>query len=214
MSLLSKYIIILIEQLESTNTWLMEHTAMEEGTVIIADEQTGGKGRNGRHYHSPKGSGIYLSLLLKPDGALHDVLSLTAATAVACLKAIEEVYGLACSIKWLNDILYEGKKITGIFQPHLYTRTRDFADDFAASLSLLDELILLDIYPAREKPIPGVTSQIIFDKVTIPDKKMIRKEELLALVEKEAPAWDVVLMLGAGDIDRLIEPVKQIVEKL
>lgn len=110
--------------------------------------------------------------------------------------------------------LYKGKKITGIFQPHLYTRTRDFAEDFAQSLSLLDELILLDIYPAREEPIPGVTSQIIFDKVTVSDKKMIRKEELLALAEKEAPAWDVVLMLGAGDIDRLIEPVKQIVEKL
>ncbi len=110
--------------------------------------------------------------------------------------------------------LYKGKKITGIFQPHLYTRTRDFAEDFAQSLSLLDELILLDIYPAREKPIPGVTSQIIFDKVTVSDKKMIRKEELLALAEKEAPTWDVVLMLGAGDIDRLVEPVKQIVEKL
>ena len=63
--------------------------------------------------------------------------------------------------------LYKGKKITGIFQPHLYTRTRDFAADFAASLSLLDELILLDIYPAREEPIPGITSEIIFDKVTI-----------------------------------------------
>ena len=110
--------------------------------------------------------------------------------------------------------LYKGKKITGIFQPHLYTRTRDFAEDFAQSLSLLDELILLDIYPAREEPIPGVTSQIIFDKVTVSDKKMIRKEELLALAEKEAPTWDVVLMLGAGDIDRLVEPVKQIVEKL
>ena len=74
--------------------------------------------------------------------------------------------------------LYKGKKITGIFQPHLYTRTRDFAEDFAQSLSLLDELILLDIYPAREEPIPGVTSQIIFDKVTVSDKKMIRKEDI------------------------------------
>ena len=72
--------------------------------------------------------------------------------------------------------LYAGRKVTGIFQPHLYTRTRDFAADFAASLSLLDELILLDIYPAREEPIPGVTSQIIFDAVTIADKRLIRKE--------------------------------------
>ncbi len=109
--------------------------------------------------------------------------------------------------------LYQGKKVTGIFQPHLYTRTRDFASDFAASLSLLDELILLDIYPAREEPIPGVTSQIIFDKVTIPNKKMILKEELLDLVKKEAASYEVVLMVGAGNIDRLIEPVKQILEK-
>lgn len=108
--------------------------------------------------------------------------------------------------------LYPEKKVTGIFQPHLYTRTRDFAADFAASLSLLDELVLLDIYPAREAPIPGVTSQIIFDKVTIPNKRMIHKEELLELVRKE-DNWEVVLMLGAGDIDRLIEPVKQILEK-
>ena len=108
--------------------------------------------------------------------------------------------------------LYPEKKVTGIFQPHLYTRTRDFAADFAASLSLLDELVLLDIYPAREAPIPGVTSQIIFDKVTIPNKRMIHKEELLELVRKENK-WEVVLMLGAGDIDRLIEPVKQILEK-
>lgn len=108
--------------------------------------------------------------------------------------------------------LYPEKKVTGIFQPHLYTRTRDFAADFAASLSLLDELVLLDIYPAREAPIPGVTSQIIFDKVTIPNKRMIHKEELLELVRKE-DNWEVVLMLGAGDIDCLIEPVKQILEK-
>ena len=109
--------------------------------------------------------------------------------------------------------LYPDKKITGIFQPHLYTRTRDFAADFAASLSLLDELILLDIYPAREEPIPGVTSQLIFDQVTLKKKRMIKKEELLDLVKKEAADFQVVLMLGAGNIDRLVEPVKQILEK-
>lgn len=109
--------------------------------------------------------------------------------------------------------LYAGRKVTGIFQPHLYSRTRDFAADFAASLSLLDELILLDIYPAREEPIAGVTSQIIFDNVTIPFKKLIRKGELLDLVAAEADTFDVVLMVGAGDIDRLIDPVKQILDK-
>lgn len=119
---------------------------------------------------------------------------------------------LRASIQSVKE-LYPNKKVTGIFQPHLYTRTRDFAADFAASLSLLDELILLDIYPAREEPIPGVTSQIIFDQVTIPNKRLIRKEELLDLVRKEAASFEVVLMVGAGNIDRLVEPVKQILEK-
>lgn len=109
--------------------------------------------------------------------------------------------------------LYAGRKVTGIFQPHLYTRTRDFAADFAASLSLLDELILLDIYPAREEPIPGVTSQIIFDAVTTPDKRLIRKEELLDVVSAEVGRLDVVLMVGAGNIELLVEPVKQILDK-
>lgn len=108
--------------------------------------------------------------------------------------------------------LYAGRKVTGVFQPHLYTRTRDFADDFAASLSLLDELILLDIYPAREEPIAGITSQIIFDKVTT-TKKLIRQDELLELVAAKADTYDVVLMVGAGNIDRLVEPVKEILNK-
>ena len=121
----------------------------------------------------------------------------------------EEIRASILSVKEL----YAGKKVTGIFQPHLYSRTRDFAADFAKSLSLLDELILLDIYPAREEPIPGVTSQLIYDRVTIPDKHLIQKEELLDWVKAEAASYQVVLMLGAGDIDRLVEPVKQILER-
>lgn len=108
--------------------------------------------------------------------------------------------------------LYAGKRITGIFQPHLYSRTRDFASDFASSLSLLDELVLLDIYPAREEPIPGVTSEIIFKDVTISDKHLIKKEELLDYIKSNLLTFEVVVMLGAGNIDRLIEPVKQILE--
>jgi UDP-N-acetylmuramate--alanine ligase len=107
--------------------------------------------------------------------------------------------------------LYTGRKVTGIFQPHLYSRTRDFVDGFAASLSLLDELILLDIYPAREEPIPGITSQIIFDKVTLADKMVCTKEQLPGILARGA--YEVVLMLGAGDIDRLVEPVKQLLDK-
>lgn len=108
--------------------------------------------------------------------------------------------------------LYAGRKVTGVFQPHLYTRTRDFATGFASSLSLLDELILLDIYPAREEPIPGITSRIIFDAVTIPAKKLIRKEELLDTLTAEVDNLEVVLMVGAGNIELLVEPVRQILE--
>lgn len=116
---------------------------------------------------------------------------------------------LAASISSVKE-LYPDKKVTGIFQPHLYSRTKDFADDFARSLSLLDELILLDIYPAREKPIEGVTSKIIFDKVTCP-KILCNKEELLPLLEKKNDI-EVLLTIGAGDIDQLLEPIKAILE--
>ncbi|MDR1331557.1 MAG: UDP-N-acetylmuramate--L-alanine ligase [Tannerella sp.] len=104
--------------------------------------------------------------------------------------------------------LYPGRKITGIFQPHLYSRTRDFFAGFAESLSQLDELILLDIYPAREEPIPGITSQIILDRVTVSEKTLCTKEQLPGLIA--AGHYEVVLTIGAGDIDRLVEPIKQI----
>jgi UDP-N-acetylmuramate--alanine ligase len=107
--------------------------------------------------------------------------------------------------------LYPGKKITGIFQPHLYTRTRDFVDGFAESLSLLDELILLDIYPARELPIPGVTSQLIFDKVRMQDKVLCRKDD--AISELKQRKIEVLLTLGAGDIDQLVEPIKNLLNE-
>lgn len=103
--------------------------------------------------------------------------------------------------------LYKGRKLTGIFQPHLYTRTRDFADDFAKSLSALDEIILLDIYPAREKPIPGVTSDMLFDKIQGAKKYRCSKTNLLNTL-KELNI-DVLVTAGAGDIDQMIEPIKQ-----
>ncbi len=107
--------------------------------------------------------------------------------------------------------LYPGKKITAIFQPHLYTRTRDFVDGFASSLALADELILLDIYPAREEPIEGVTSSLIYDKVTVNAKILIQKEELLDLVASKE--FDVVATIGAGDIDQLVQPMKEQLER-
>ncbi|GHT74236.1 UDP-N-acetylmuramate--L-alanine ligase [Bacteroidia bacterium] len=103
--------------------------------------------------------------------------------------------------------MFPNKKITGIFQPHLYTRTRDFAKEFGESLSALDELILLDIYPAREKPIAGITSQIIFDHVSITEKQLCNKKDVLRVLQ-EKPR-EVLVTLGAGDIDTLVEPIKK-----
>jgi len=106
--------------------------------------------------------------------------------------------------------LYPDKKITGIFQPHLYSRTRDFADDFATSLNLLDDVILLDIYPARELPIEGVTSGIILKNLQVPSE-LCSKDELIELLrEKE---FEVLLTLGAGDIDKLVEPIKNLISE-
>lgn len=106
--------------------------------------------------------------------------------------------------------LYPDKKITGIFQPHLYTRTRDFAPEFAQALSALDELILLDIYPARELPIEGVSSSIIFDDVTIDHKILTTKENLLDILKDKT--LDVVVTFGAGDIDKLVPEIKKLLK--
>jgi len=103
-------------------------------------------------------------------------------------------------------MLYPGRKIVGAFQPHLYSRTRDFADEFAAALSTLDEVILLDIYPAREKPIPGVSSEMILKKVTGKNKFLLSKTELLAYAGKLTN--EIFLTLGAGDIGLLTDKIK------
>lgn len=105
--------------------------------------------------------------------------------------------------------LFPGKEVTGVFQPHLFSRTQDFANEFAQSLSLLDKLILLDIYPAREKPIPGVTSEMLLSKVTIKDKVLCSKENLCKLIEKR-PLPEVIIMMGAGDIDKYLDKVKHV----
>ncbi len=103
--------------------------------------------------------------------------------------------------------LYPTRKITAIFQPHLYSRTRDFAEGFAESLSLADQLVLLDIYPARELPIPGITSEIIFEKTNLSEKALCTKKDLLGVLQSSS--LDVVLTLGAGDIDQCIAPIKE-----
>lgn len=108
--------------------------------------------------------------------------------------------------------LYKGKRITGIFQPHLFSRTNDLMEDFASSLSLLDEVILLDIYPAREKPIPGVTSEKLLSKVTSTNKHCCNKNDLVKFL-KEQPMPEVLIMMGAGDIENSIAPIKKMLEE-
>lgn len=115
----------------------------------------------------------------------------------ACLTSVRE--------------LHSGKKITAVFQPHLYSRTRDFADAFASVLSLCDELILLDIYPAREEPIPGVTSEVIFNKINGCKKTMIDKSQLINMLEKSDV--EVLVTMGAGDIDSFVEPINDMLHK-
>lgn len=118
---------------------------------------------------------------------------------------------IAQSVKSIRE-LYRDKKITAIFQPHLYTRTRDFYRDFADSLSLLDEVILTDIYPAREQPIPGVSSQLIYDNLRPGiEKTLCRKEDVLNLL-KDKPL-EVVIVLGAGDLDNYVPEIKKLLEE-
>ncbi len=106
---------------------------------------------------------------------------------------------------------FPGRKLTGAFQPHLYTRTRDFASGFARALDALDEIYLLDIYPAREKPLPGVSSRLIFEQMQNPNKHLLSKEELLETLKRRPP--EVLLTLGAGDIDALVAPIAQVLRQ-
>ena len=110
--------------------------------------------------------------------------------------------------------IFPDRKLTGVFQPHLYTRTRDFADDFAKVLGMLDNIILLDIYPARELPIPGVTSGMLIEKIkkfSGKDAVLLKKDELISLFNKEIP--ELLVTFGAGDIDRLVPVITEIYDK-
>ena len=154
----------------------------------------------------------------------------TTTCAIACFEGVKrrlEVHVNSPKLSYVDDYahhpaelssaitslrnIFPGRKITAIFQPHLYTRTRDFAAEFAASLSLVDKLILLDIYPAREEPIPGVTSEIIFKDVTAPEKVLIKKEQLMDYLSEEP--LDVLVTFGAGNVDRFIEPITEMLKK-
>ncbi len=127
----------------------------------------------------------------RPDFVLIDDYAHHPEELKACILSVKE--------------LYPEMNITGVFQPHLFTRTRDFADEFARSLELLDDIVLLPIYPARELPIPGIDSQMLLDKISGKPKKLVNKGDLLA--ELRSKPRQVVVMLGAGDIDALVAPV-------
>jgi UDP-N-acetylmuramate--alanine ligase len=115
---------------------------------------------------------------------------------------------LAAAIKAAR-LQYPEKQITGVFQPHLYSRTRDFQTEFAAALEDLDNCVLVELYPAREQPIEGVSSKLIFDKMTLQHKYLTSKQELLNVLVSIQP--EVLLLLGAGDLDRMIP---EMLEKL
>jgi UDP-N-acetylmuramate--alanine ligase len=103
--------------------------------------------------------------------------------------------------------LFPHKRLTGIFQPHLFTRTRDFADEFARSLEMLDELILMEIYPAREEPIPGVTAGMLLERVNLKEKVLVSQEQLLRVVKERNP--ELLVTMGAGDINQFVTPLKE-----
>ena len=118
----------------------------------------------------------------------------------------KEIYQSAKSLREL----YHNRHVTAIFQPHLYSRTRDFYKEFAEALSQLDEVILCDIYPAREAPIPGVTSALIYNELTCKEKSMIHKEDVIDLVKKRD--FEVLVVLGAGDLDNYVPQMTKIIE--
>ncbi|MBS1916778.1 MAG: UDP-N-acetylmuramate--L-alanine ligase [Bacteroidetes bacterium] len=119
----------------------------------------------------------------------------------------EELRALISSAKKLFPEL----KCTVVFQPHLYSRTRDFADEFAESLDLADEIILLPVYPARELPIEGVSSEMILNKMKKTNKRVIKKNEVVAWISRQKP--ELLITAGAGDIDTLVTPLKEVIEE-
>jgi UDP-N-acetylmuramate--alanine ligase len=106
--------------------------------------------------------------------------------------------------------LYPGRKLTAIFQPHLYTRTRDFAAGFSKSLSLADEVLLMDIYPAREEPIPGVSSDMLVSGITVPVIRCSKKDLMHKL---EGMDLETLVTVGAGDIDTFVTPIRNLLER-
>jgi len=119
----------------------------------------------------------------------------------------EEIKAFLSSVR----SLFPNRKLTGIFQPHLFSRTRDFVEEFARSLEMLDVLILMEIYPAREEPIPGVNASIIFDRVKLKEKVLVSREQLLRVVSEQDPK--LLVTMGAGDINQFVKPLRGWIER-
>ena len=173
---------------------------IDEEKIKMAIKEFKGVKRRFEYIISPKSQqkGGYISPVMIDDYAHHP----------------EELKALLSSAR----NLFKQRRITVIFQPHLYTRTRDLADDFAKSLSLADKVVLLPIYPAREVPIKGVSSKLILDKIDTREKEIVDRNELLNWMNGHAKNIDkefgeVIITAGAGDIDTLLQPLKQIIEK-
>jgi UDP-N-acetylmuramate--alanine ligase len=115
----------------------------------------------------------------------------------ACIRSVRE--------------FFRGRRITGIFQPHLFSRTQDHADGFARILDELDEVILLPVYPARELPIEGVSSSLIYDKMKLKNKRLLEKKDIPGKIDVHS--IDVLLTIGAGDIDTLVGPIEEMLKK-
>ena len=198
----------------------------EGGDFHASDIVTDGTGRMYFTLNTP--SGAFREFHAGVPGLVY-IENATAAAAMALLhgvpadsirKAISTFSGvvryahhpaeLAATITSIRQI-WPGRRICGIFQPHLYSRTKDFYPEFASSLSLLDSVILLPIYPAREEPIPGVSSEMILDRINLSDKKIVEKQNLLAEIGDRDT--DILVTFGAGDIDRFVTPIESLLKE-
>lgn len=172
---------------------------IENGVAAMAMAQLNGCTAEELKYGMKTYSGVDKRFDFKIRNAKHVLLSDYA-------HHPKEIYQSAKSLREL----YKGRKITAIFQPHLYTRTRDFYKDFADALSQLDEVVLTEIYPAREQPIPGVTSQLIYDNLKPGvEKHMIKKDDVLDYVKSRD--FDVLVILGAGNLDNYVPQITKII---
>jgi UDP-N-acetylmuramate--alanine ligase len=201
-----------IEQLRIENGAYVFNIVYESETISDFNLSIGGK-------HNVINAAAAIAMA-KEEGIENEIIKKAIASYTGVKRRFEKIFEgkqqiyiddyahhpqeLKYTIQSVKD-LYPGKKICGIFQPHLFSRTQDLADDFAQSLALLDSLILLEIYPAREEAIPGINAAFLLEKVKLKDKQILEKDEICSVLKEKNE--DIILTLGAGDIDRLVNPI-------